>query len=171
MPVPGFSSLLRLAAAVVLAVVISAAAWGPARANPFEKLAGAWSGAGTVSPLGGTGERVRCRVSYAVSGNSLTQKINCAGTDYRITASSDLTINGASISGNWQETNFGVGGSATGLARGGTIIVRISSEGFNGRMMIVVDGERQSVRITQFDAGSGAYVPMAAILLNRKDSL
>ncbi len=164
------ASLWRLTAVVLLAGSIGASETTPARASPFEKLEGSWRGAGTVSPLGGKGERVRCRVSYRVSGDNLTQKINCAGTDYRITASSDLTIDGTSISGSWQETSFGVGGDATGLAKGGSIFVRISSEDFSGRMSIQVAGDRQTVRITQFDAGTGEYVTMAAISLSRQGS-
>jgi hypothetical protein len=151
--------------AVAAALGMSAEA---AFANPFVTLAGSWRGSGKVSPVGGVMERVNCRVGYQVSGSSVTQTINCAGTDYRISAVGNMTYSGGRITGFWRESNYGVGGSIRGTAKGGGAYIRISSDAFNGRMVIKVGGRSShSVTITQFDPGSGRYIPLASMTLRR----
>lgn len=165
-------TLLARHGARLWAVVVAIACLLPAHdlradPNPFSQLAGAWRGSGTVSPLGSHAERVLCRVSYDVSGNDTHQTMDCAGTDYRIIVSADLTVSGGKLSGRWSESNFGVSGRVGGIAKGNTIYVRISSEQFSGRMTIKAQGNRHTVHISQFDAGSGRYSHMASITLRR----
>lgn len=156
---------LAFAIALVAGAVLSS---GAAHANPFKTLSGSWKGSGQVSPIGGRGERVNCRVGYQVSGGSINQTIRCAGTDYRISASGNLSLSGTTITGSWKESTYGVGGSVRGSAKGKGVYLRISSKEFNGRMVITVSGRSShKVNITQFDAGTGRYLPLANMTLRR----
>lgn len=169
MSLPAKASLARLAVLFALAG-FAGALWAEAAVadpNPFSRLNGSWRGSGQVSPLGGASERVLCRVSYRVSGSKVSQSINCAGADYRINASGDITVSGGKLSGSWREQVYGVGGGVSGTAKGNSIFARISSDKFNGRMSIKAAGSRHTVSITQFDPGSGKYTPMASITLRR----
>lgn len=156
---------LTVAFALVAATLMSA---GTASANPFKTLSGSWKGSGKVSPLGGRAERVSCRVGYQVSGGSITQTLRCAGTDYRISATGNLSLSGTTITGSWRESTYGVGGSVRGSAKGNGVYLRISSKEFNGRMVITLSNRsNHTVKITQFDAGSGKYTPLANMALKR----
>lgn len=153
---------------IVAFAMVTAMTTGAAQANPFSKLSGSWRGSGQVSPLGGQGERVRCRVGYSVSGASVTQSINCAGTDYRVNASGKLTYANGKVTGSWTESNYNVGGKVYGTAKPGQMYLRITGDAFSGRMAIkAAGGSRHTVHITQFDAGSGKYTTLANMSLSR----
>lgn len=160
---------LKIRAVAVVAACLSLAAVQPAAANtnPFEELAGAWRGEGTLEPLGGDAEPVRCRADYGVAGNRVTQNITCAGTGYTIRAVAAMTYSGGELSGSWKELNYGAGGGATGSVKGDTIFVRISGDSFTGRMSINVSDSEHVVKITQFDAGNGKYRNVANLSLRR----
>lgn len=160
----------RRAALIILATALTALsvpAASQADSNPFVQLAGSWRGSGTVSPLGAEKERVLCRVSYKVAASEVHQVLECASSDYRITVNSDINVDGEQLSGKWSESNFGLGGGISGLAKGDTIFVRINGEKFQGRMTIKVESEAHTVDISQFDSGNGRYSHMASMTLRR----
>lgn len=166
---PGPAGPAGLTACLALAGWMALGLPAPVHADPnaFAALAGSWRGSGVVSPTGTQKERVLCRVTYTLSGSDMRQTMDCAGTDYKISVTSDLKIKQDAISGKWQETTYGIGGGVSGLARGNQIFIRISSQNFQGRMSIKVGGDSHTVDITQFDPGSGQYTHMASITLRR----
>ena len=155
--------LLAMTAALLSATLPNAYA-GP---NPLAVLEGTWRGHGTISPLGGEAERVTCRASYGVTARKVTQTIHCAGTDHRIQSIADLACANGRLTGSWQETTYGNRGGARGSVEGDQIYIRISGEKFNGRMKIDFSSARQTVQISQFDAGTGRYHSVAKLQLRR----
>jgi hypothetical protein len=135
--------------------------------NPFDQLKGYWSGGGTVNPLKGNPEKVSCHVTYQVAGSNVTQNMRCAGTDYKVNSSSNLTYNGGKISGSWNESTYAAAGSVSGTARGNTVHAAISGDKFSGRMSINVSGSHHTINIVQYDKGSGAYRQVANVSLHR----
>lgn len=156
-----------VAVAFLAGFALAAAVAAAAPANPLSELAGAWRGAGTLTPLGGSGERVNCRVTYEISGARVVQMIDCAGTSYRIQAVGTLTYAQGKLTGTWAEKNYGTRGGAYGSVTGNTVYVRISSDDFNARMHIDFSPAHHSLRISQFDPGNGKYHNIANIELRR----
>jgi hypothetical protein len=153
--------------ATLLLVALAASPAGSASANPFEKLAGDWYGGGTVNPLKGKPERVSCRATYKVEGAAVAQNLRCAGADYKFDATSNLTYQGGTISGSWNEDNHEAAGDLSGTASGNSVRARISGDKFSGRVSINVSGSRHTISIVQYDMGSGAYRPVASVSLHR----
>lgn len=151
----------------ILALGMTAVTTEAALANPFTKLAGYWSGGGTVSPTNGQPEKVSCRVTYQVKGNSVTQNMRCAGTDYKFATSSDLTYSGGSIKGSWSESTYDANGSVVGTGNDSAIHARISGDKFSGRMAISISGNRHTINITQLDPRTGRYAQVARVTLGR----
>ena len=110
-----FAGKLLLAATLALVALISSPAESGS-GNPFDKLKGYWSGGGTVNPLRGNAEKVSCRVTYIVKGNSVAQNMRCAGTDYKFATRSKLTYKAGRISGSWSETTYSAAGSVSGAS-------------------------------------------------------
>ena len=93
-----FGSVQRLivaAATLVAALAFTSASY--AQSGPFTGMAGVWSGGGTVTLDDGSTERIRCRATYAVSGNGtgLNQSLTCASDSYRFNLSSNVVASGA----------------------------------------------------------------------------
>ena len=95
-------------ASLALAFVMATAAGNGAAAGPIEDLSGYWTGAGTVLLTNGSTERVKCAVIYKVggSGTQIKQTLRCASADYNINAAAELRVNGAQVSGNWEEKTY-----------------------------------------------------------------
>ena len=157
----------RLVAVATLSIMVIGGV-SAAEANPFSTLSGSWRGSGQVSPYGGKGERVNCRVGYSVSGAQITQSILCAGTDYKVNAKGKLTYAKGKVSGTWTEATYKVGGKVHGTAKPGAMFLRITGDAFSGRMAIKGGGgSSHTVHITQFDPGSGKYTTLANMSLSR----
>jgi hypothetical protein len=153
--------------AVSLVVSSASAASTKASGNPFDQLKGYWRGGGTMTPMNGKAEKVSCRVTYNVAGSSITQTMNCAGTDYKVNTTSKFNYNGGKISGSWNESTYSATGGMSGTAKGNTVHARIAGDKFSGRMSISVSGKGHTINIVQFDQGSGAYRPVANVSLRR----
>jgi hypothetical protein len=149
------------------AVALLLLAAGPAQANPFDDLKGSWRGGGTISPLGGKPERVSCRATYGGAGASLTQQLTCNAASFSIQISANMNVSAEKLSGSWSEARFGASGNVSGLARGNTILARISGAKFNGRMNINVSRGGHSIALQQTDPGSGKLMPVANLKLSR----
>jgi len=97
----------KLLRPALLAIAIAAFSTSPVFAlcstqglELMRSLNGAWKGFGAVTPIGGAPERVSCRVSYSSEGTTrINQTIACAGTDYKIEATSRITCNGNRLDG------------------------------------------------------------------------
>ncbi|MBC8048921.1 MAG: hypothetical protein SGJ17_13515 [Hyphomicrobiales bacterium] len=161
--------IMPLAAAIMVAGTTAASAnCSPQGSQLIKSLNGAWKGGGSVTPIGGGSEPISCRISYASGANSLEQKLACAGTDYRITATSNVTCSGGSISGRWLEQIANNTGSVTGGIGGNYLNLEVDGPNFKGRFAVNFESEsKHKVTITQFDPAAGRHVAVATINLTR----
>lgn len=140
--------LAGLAAAGMLAIASPVAS---ARSdNVFLDLAGTWSGAGVIVDGRGQRERIRCRVSYGVTGDgqALSQNLVCASASYRFNVTAAIYERGGKVTGTWNETTRGVGGAVRGYVSGNRIVTAVAGPGFTAGLTIVSSGNVQSVSIT-----------------------
>lgn len=113
----------------------------------FQKLAGTWRGAGVITDARGQSERIRCNVGYGAVANGLSQNLVCASAAFRFNVTATIYNRGGNLSGTWEETTRGVGGSVSGFVRGNRIITSVSGSGFTASLTIVSNGSTQSVVI------------------------
>ena len=91
----------RIIAATVLAALLCSSSTTYAGSGPFAEMAGVWSGGGNISLDSGASERIRCRATYAVSGDGtgLNQNLVCAGDSYKFELKSDVLAKNGALSG------------------------------------------------------------------------
>ncbi|MDX2265269.1 MAG: hypothetical protein NW215_09900 [Hyphomicrobiales bacterium] len=162
---------LPFAAAAILAAGVSAASanCSPAGSQLIKSLNGAWKGGGSVTPLGGSSrEPINCRISYASGTDTIEQKLTCAGTDYKITATSNVTCSGATVTGRWLEQIANNTGSVTGGIGANYLNLEVDGPNFKGRFAVnFTSAGKHTVTITQFDPAAGRHLPVATINLTR----
>ena len=130
-----------------------------AQSLPFAGLAGYWAGAGSVTLDDGSSERIRCRATYAVSGNGsgLNQTLTCASDSYKFDLKTNVVAEGGAITGSWSESSRGINGSIQGHGSSGNIQVEASAPGFTAGITVTTHGNKQSVVIraeSQFKAAT-----------------
>jgi hypothetical protein len=160
--------------AAVLALVAAGsaqtafAACSPNAQALIDNLKGAWRGSGTVKPIGGAEERMSCRINYAISGPRVSQKISCAGTDYKFDAEADIACNDSNVTGTWSEKVANNTGRVKGNITGDRLNIEVDGPNFQGRFSVrVANASKHSLTITQFDPGAGRHVPVATVSLSR----
>ncbi len=155
-------NLVLAAAAILMACTASSASHAQAQ-GPFAGLAGVWSGGGSVTLDDGSSERLRCRATYAVSGNggSLNQSLTCASDSYKFNLSSNVNASGNALSGTWSETSRGIAGTLQGHGSAGNIQVVASAPGFNANISLRTTGNKQSVVIKSDSAFRGASISLS----------
>ena len=134
-----------------------------ASAGAFANFSGSWSGSGRMTLEGGRSESMRCRANYTdrSGGNSLGISLRCASASNRIALRANLAASGNRVSGTWEESEFNVGGRASGSASGNNISLSIQG-GLSGSMSVTTNGARQSVNIsTQGVALKGIQIGLA----------
>ena len=133
-----------------------------AESGPFAGMAGVWSGTGTINLEGGATERIRCRATYAVSGDGagLNQSLTCASDSYKFDLKSDMTARGNALTGQWSEAGRGVGGTLSGRAGNGQFNVVVSAPAFTANLVMVTTGNKQSVTISSEGQFKGAKIAM-----------
>jgi hypothetical protein len=147
-----FSSYSFWRAAVLACAIALASAGQPAAAatGPFGALAGSWDGTGKIR-IGDKTERIRCKASYDVPGSTASNvglSLICASDSYKFDLSGNFQADDSNrISGNWSERSRGVGGSASGSARGDRFQLHVDSSAFSGNVILVTRGNSQSVSI------------------------
>ena len=144
--------------------ILSTAAPGAAE-NPFAQFTGSWSGSGTITVQDGSRERIRCRGNYATnqSGDTLTVGLRCASDSYKFELQSEITYDGGSISGTWNEASRQVYGSLAGRATKSHIQATAQSVGFSATLSLTTRGNSQSVSIKS----PGSEVSEVAVSLAR----
>lgn len=143
------TSLLRrrlCQAAGVIAIVL-VPAMAPA-AGRFDALLGAWSGSGRSIYQDGQSEPIRCTAFYTDGGQRLRLAIRCHSASNAIEIRGQLTTEGDSVSGTWEERTFNASGEATGRFRGDGLTLTIKGGGFSGAMAVQVSGARQIITIS-----------------------
>src|ERR1700760_1499847 len=148
------------AAGVGAALMVSVTAGHAQSGGPFAGFDGSWSGTGTVALSDGTNEKIRCKASYKVAGQSLKQSLHCASDSYKFDLSSDVTSQGDRISGNWSEANRNVFGNLQGTAGGGQIEVFVEASGFAANLTLRTNGNRQTVQISSKGEIRGVNITM-----------
>ncbi len=153
-------------AAVVLALGLfigSANAQGPA---PFERLAGHWTGTGTIELDRGS-EPIKCRASYDVLGeqSKMQLDIRCASDSYNFDLQGSATYSAGAISGNWSEATRNAAGTISGKADGDRFEVVAKSSAFTAELSLITRGDKQLVQIRSRDQNTS--VKGASITLQR----
>src|SRR6202043_3617291 len=122
----------RIVTVGVLGALLVSGSAAFAVSGPFAEMAGVWSGSGTITLDSGASERIRCRATYAVSGdgNGLNQNLVCASDSYKFDLKSDVIAKNGSLSGTWSEASRNVNGSLEGRAGAGQFNVVVSAPAF-----------------------------------------
>jgi autotransporter translocation and assembly factor TamB len=164
----GLAGLAVLVVATGASISPVAAACSPQAQSLIKNLNGAWRGSGTVKPIGGAEERISCRVNYVGATGRVSQKISCAGTDYKFEASAEVNCEGDAVSGTWTEKVANNTGSVNGSISGDRLNIDVDGPNFKGRFNVKVTGpSKHSLTITQFDPAAGRAVPVATVALSR----
>ena len=139
-----------------------------AEPGPFADLSGAWSGNGTLRPVNGAAERIRCVANYRPRGSTAHEvelQLRCASDSYNFDLIGEFSADDRNqISGRWTERSRNIGGTAIGLARGERLQVHVESSGFAADLVLLTRNQRQSVTI---DSQGGGQVVKASISLKR----
>ena len=133
-----------------------------AQSAPFAGLAGFWSGAGSVTLDDGSTEKIRCRATYAVSGNGagLNQTLVCASDSYKFDLRTNVVAERGSISGSWTESSRGINGNLAGRAGNGNFQVIATAAGFSANITLTTHGNKQSVVIRPDSQFKGASITL-----------
>jgi hypothetical protein len=133
-----------------------------AQSAPFAGLAGYWSGAGSVTLDDGSSEKIRCRATYAVSGNGtgLNQTLTCASDSYKFDLKTNVVAEQGSISGSWSESSRGINGNLSGRASNGNFQVIATAAGFTANITLTTRGNKQSVVIRPDSQFKGASISL-----------
>jgi hypothetical protein len=134
--------------ALLLVIAMSPAC--DAAAGPIEDLTGYWTGAGTVVLTNGDTERVKCAVVYKVGagGTQIKQTLRCASAAYSISGAAELRVNGAQVSGNWEEKTYSATGEVAGRYTGSSFVLSIKGANFTAGMNVGLSSCKQSISIT-----------------------
>ncbi|HEY7230577.1 MAG TPA: hypothetical protein VH558_09425 [Pseudolabrys sp.] len=135
--------------------------------SPFAKLAGGWSGGGTVDLANGRHEPIRCRATYDVleAQNKLQLNIHCASESYNFDLRASATYSAGAITGTWSEATRNAAGTLSGTVEGAGFRVVAKSQAFGADLNLVTQGNKQSVKIRSQD--EKAEVRGATIALQR----
>jgi len=136
-----------------------------AEPGPFAEMAGVWSGTGTISLDGGATERIRCRATYAVSGDGsgLNQNLVCASDSYKFELKSDVLAKNGSLSGTWSEVSRNVGGSLEGRASNSQFDVVVGAASFKAKLSVTTHANKQTVSISSDGAIKGASISLSRV--------
>ena len=155
-PLRGATDFMRRAVlAMALAVFVVGLSYAQ-KIAPFDRLAGQWSGSGTIELSNGSPESIRCRATYDVprEHSKLQLNIRCASqsANFDLRASADYSA--GAISGYWSETTRGASGTISGRADGERFQVVARAASFVATLTLVTHGGRQSVVLRSQDPQS-----------------
>lgn len=133
----------------------------------FDRLAGQWSGSGTIELSNGTHESIRCRAVYDVLGDQrkLQLNIRCASDSFNFDLRASANYSAGVITGNWSESTRNAAGTISGRAEGDRFQVVAKASSFAASLTVITHGARQSVSIRSHD--SQATLRGASINLKR----
>jgi hypothetical protein len=163
---------LAIASAAALALLPGAPASAICSSQGLDlmrNLNGPWRGKGVVTPIGGSPEFVSCRISYSMaSADVINQVIACAGTDYKLEASSQVTCDGNRLEGWFEDRGAHSTGHVSGDISGSNLFIEADSPSFKGNFKVTFKSETDHlVSITQADHALGRQIPVASIKLTR----
>lgn len=131
----------------------------------FDSVAGSWSGSGTMKPIDGPRERVRCKIDYLPknAGQSVKLNLRCASDAYKMDLSANIDQAGNSLTGNWFESQYRQGGKFSGNNVNGDIDAKIESDTITALLKVKTKGDRQTFVMDS----PGAWVSHVSIDLVR----
>jgi hypothetical protein len=134
---------------------------------PFDRLAGHWSGSGTIDLANGAREPIKCRAAYDVLSEqkNLQLNIRCASQSYNFDLRASANYSGGAITGVWSESTHNAAGTIAGRADGDHFQVLANGPSFSATLTLITHGGRQSVLIRSQNAQ--ASVKGASINLKR----
>ena len=156
----------RMAYALAVFTALAAhAAMPPAAsaADAFDSLRGSWAGGGSVTFSGGESEKLRCTARYSGGGSSLALNVKCASASAQINLSGSLDARGNKVSGDWNESSYGISGDANGSVSGGSVRLKISG-GASGYLTLNVSGSHHSIALST----QGVAITGVNVSLNRR---
>jgi hypothetical protein len=126
----------------------------------FARFAGEWRGAGQVVSTGGGAEAINCRARGDVSegGESFAEALVCASASSRFDIRINAVAAGESVTGTWQETTRGAGGSLSGQIANGAFEGSVQGSGFTASVSYRSNGRTQTIVINPNNAGGIARV-------------
>lgn len=136
-----------IATALAAAIAVTLPSAPAHAADAFNALKGSWSGGGSASFAGGETEKLRCTARYGGGGSNLSLSLKCASASAQINLTGSLDANGNKVSGDWNESSFGLSGGAYGTTSGGTVRMKVNG-GINGYLTLNVSGNRHTVAIS-----------------------
>ncbi len=124
-------------------------------AGAFDRLAGSWTGGGSIELTSGAREALKCRAKYDVSGDTLQLYIKCASDSYNFELRSTANVAGSAVTGSWSESPHGAFGTIAGTASGESIRVKAESGSFTAALSLTTHTNSQtfSIRTANPDAG------------------
>jgi hypothetical protein len=130
----------------------------PVSATPlevFSALPGFWIGPGRIEFVGGTSEALVCKAYYATTDPTgrLSIVLRCASPSQKIELRAQLVAQGPNLTGIWEERTYNASGTVTGQATDRQITLSVDGGGFTATMLVVQDGEHQSVSIATQGVG------------------
>ena len=149
-----FAGIAALFLSLAVCIADSSYAQGIA---PFKRLAGQWSGSGSIDLTDGRREPIRCRASYDVLSDqrNLQLNIRCASDSYNFDLRASAVYSAGSVSGTWSESTRLVAGTIAGRADGDHIHVVAKAASFSASLSLATHGARQSVVIKAHSADAG----------------
>ncbi len=159
---------MRKTASLILPALLIAGGVALAQgAAPFTRLAGQWSGSGTINLADGKSETIKCRAAYDVpKGENLQLNIRCASDSYNFELRASATYSsGGGITGMWSEATRNAAGTLSGKAEGDRFEVQATGPSFTAGLTLVTRGDSQAVSIKSRDPQ--ASVKGASIALKR----
>ncbi len=135
----------------------------------MRNLNGPWRGRGAITPPGAAPEFISCKVNYSMTGETeIHQQLACAGTDYKVEATSDVTCEGNLLSGTFSENATNSTGHVSGNISGNHITIEADGISFKGVFQVVFKGvSNHLVSITKYDPQQDRQFPLASIQLTR----
>jgi len=138
----------------VLALFGFGAGYGNA-AGPFERLAGEWTGGGSIDLTSGERERLKCKAKYDVNADNLQLYIKCASDSYNFELRSRATVAAGAVTGTWSESPHGAAGTIAGTASGESIRVKAEAGSFTATLSLVTHSSSQTVSIRTANPDAG----------------
>lgn len=115
----------------------------------FAKLAGRWTGEGTLGFKSSPPEHVKCRATYFINDakDELKQTIRCATPAGNVEVLSNIKNTDGKLSGHWEETTRNFSGDLKGEVTPKGLRIVVQGGDLNANMDIIVKGDRQVVEI------------------------
>ena len=127
-------------------------------------LAGRWTGQGTMTPASGPAEPFKCVITYFPNGDGsqVKQNLRCKGAQSKFDAATDLEIQGANVTGKWEDKVYWLNGTVSGTTKDGGFDLLLAGQFFQAKLIVVSSPCEQSVKVVPED--TSGMKEMAAVL-------